>query len=122
MSDTESTLSRFTSIERLVLLRIRSADGALRAVLPNLGPGRDALRVLHGVQNRDGGIGREEAENGLQALKEIRTLNPNAQVTMVTAMGQQAIVIDALKSGAQDFVVKPFDPDRVLDAVKKMVG
>ena len=62
------------------------------------------------------------AMDGLQALKEIRALNPAAQVTMVTAMGQQAIVIDALKSGAQDFVVKPFDPDRVLDAVKKMVG
>jgi two-component system chemotaxis response regulator CheY len=60
--------------------------------------------------------------DGLQALKEIKRLNPNAMITMVTAMGQQAIVIDALKSGAQDFVVKPFDPDRVLDAVKKMVG
>ena len=60
--------------------------------------------------------------DGLQALREIRQLNPNAQVTMVTAMGQQAIVIDALKSGAKDFVVKPFDPDRVFDAVKKMVG
>ncbi len=41
---------------------------------------------------------------------------------MVTAMGQQAIVMDALKSGAKDFVVKPFDAERVLAAVKKMTG
>ena len=59
--------------------------------------------------------------DGLRALKEIKRVDPTARVTMVTAMGQQSIVIDALKSGAQDFVVKPFDPDRVLNAVKKML-
>ncbi len=60
--------------------------------------------------------------DGLTALKQIRSIDPNARVTMVTALGQQSIVIDALKSGAADFVVKPFVPDRVLAAVKKMVA
>ncbi len=60
--------------------------------------------------------------DGLQALKEIKRLDPNARVAMVTAMGQQSIVLEALKAGARDFVVKPFDPERVLAAVKKMVG
>ncbi len=60
--------------------------------------------------------------DGLTALQEIRKIDPTAQVTMVTAMGQQAIVIEALKAGAKDFVVKPFDADRVLAAVGKMVG
>ena len=60
--------------------------------------------------------------DGLQALKEIRRIDPDAHVVMVTAMGQQSIVLEALKAGAADFVVKPFDPDRVLGAVKKMVG
>ena len=60
--------------------------------------------------------------DGLEALKEIRSSHPEARITMVTAMGQQAIVLEALKAGAKDFVVKPFDPDRVLDAVKKMIG
>ena len=60
--------------------------------------------------------------DGLTALKEVMKEDPNAKVTMVTAMGQQAIVMDALKSGAKDFVVKPFDAKRVLAAVKKMTG
>jgi two-component system, chemotaxis family, chemotaxis protein CheY len=60
--------------------------------------------------------------DGLTALKEIRKVDPEAQVAMVTAMGQQSMIMDAIKSGAKDFVVKPFQPDRVLAAVKKLVG
>ncbi len=60
--------------------------------------------------------------DGLTALKELMALDKNARVSMVTAMGQQSIVIEALKHGARDFVVKPFDPDRVLAAVKKMLS
>lgn len=60
--------------------------------------------------------------DGLTALKEIRKVDPEAKVAMVTAMGQQAMIMDAIKSGAKDFVVKPFQPDRVLAAVKKLVG
>ena len=60
--------------------------------------------------------------DGLKALKELIEFDPNARVSMVTAMGQQSIVIECLKSGAKDFVVKPFDADRVLAAVKKMLG
>ena len=60
--------------------------------------------------------------DGLTALKKLRELDPEARVTMLTAMGQQSIVLDALKSGAQDFIVKPFDSARVLAAVQKMVG
>ncbi len=60
--------------------------------------------------------------DGLSALKEIRKIDPNAKVAMVTAMGQQSIVMDALKAGAQDFVVKPFEPDRMLATIKKLLG
>ena len=60
--------------------------------------------------------------DGLTALKEIRKLDPNAKVAMVTAMGQQSIVMEALKSGARDFVLKPFQSDRVLGTVKKLVS
>jgi two-component system, chemotaxis family, chemotaxis protein CheY len=58
--------------------------------------------------------------DGLQALRAILDLDPNARVAMCTAMGQQNIVIEALKSGARDFVVKPFDATRVMAAVKKI--
>jgi two-component system chemotaxis response regulator CheY len=60
--------------------------------------------------------------DGLEALKAIRALDPNAKVAMVTAMGQQAIVMEALKSGAKDFVLKPFQPDRVLAALQKLLA
>jgi two-component system, chemotaxis family, chemotaxis protein CheY len=59
--------------------------------------------------------------DGLTALKEIKKLDPSAKVAMVTAMGQQTIVMDALKSGARDFVLKPFQPERILDALKKLL-
>ncbi len=60
--------------------------------------------------------------DGLTALREIRKLDPNAKVAMVTAMGQQSTVMEALKAGARDFVLKPFQSDRVLATVKKLVG
>lgn len=60
--------------------------------------------------------------DGLQALKAIREMDPSARVAMVTAMGQQAMVLEAIKNGAKDFVLKPFEPQRVLAAVKKLVG
>lgn len=60
--------------------------------------------------------------DGLEALTEIRREDPSARVAMLTAMGQQAIVLDAIKRGARDFVVKPFSPDRVLAAVTKLIA
>ena len=60
--------------------------------------------------------------DGLAALKEIKKLDPAARVAMVTAMGQQAIVMEALKAGAKDFVLKPFQPDRVLSALNKLLA
>ena len=60
--------------------------------------------------------------DGLQALKKIKELDPAANVIMCSAMGQQAMVIEAIQSGAKDFIVKPFQAERVLEAVKKVVG
>ena len=60
--------------------------------------------------------------DGIEALKKIKELDPNAKVIMCSAMGQQAMVIEAIQSGAKDFIVKPFQAERVLEAVKKVVG
>ncbi len=60
--------------------------------------------------------------DGIQALKELLKVDPNIKVAMCSAMGQQSMVIEALKLGAKDFVVKPFDVTRVIGAVKKMIG
>ncbi|PKM81250.1 MAG: two-component system response regulator [Firmicutes bacterium HGW-Firmicutes-13] len=86
-----------------------------------------------------------EAEDGLQAIEKYRELNPNivtmditmpnldgisaikeimkndsqAKIVVCSAMGQKTLVIEALNAGARDFIVKPFQPDRILDALKK---
>ena len=60
--------------------------------------------------------------DGIQALKAIKSADAGASVIMCSAMGQQAMVIESIQSGAKDFIVKPFQPDRVLEAVKKVVG
>ncbi len=89
-----------------------------------------------------------EAETGLQAIERYRTLHPdlvtmdivmpdmggidavreivkedaNAKILMCSAMGQQALVVEAIQAGAKDFVVKPFQPSRVLEAVQRVLG
>ena len=60
--------------------------------------------------------------DGIQALKKIKETDPNASDIMCSAMGQQAMVIESIQSGAKDFIVKPFQADRVLEAVQKVVG
>ena len=59
--------------------------------------------------------------DGIQALKKIKAIDANEIVVMCSAMGQQAMVIESIQSGARDFIVKPFQPDRVIEAVKKAV-
>ena len=60
--------------------------------------------------------------DGIITLQEIIKIDPHARVAMVTAMGQRTMVMNALKAGARDFVVKPFDGPRVLDTVQKLIG
>jgi two-component system chemotaxis response regulator CheY len=57
--------------------------------------------------------------NGLDALRAIREVDPHARVLMVSSMGQQQMILEALESGAMDFIVKPFQPTKVLETVKK---
>ena len=58
--------------------------------------------------------------DGIQALKEIIALDANANVVMCTAMGQKRMVVEAIQAGAKDFIVKPFEPERVLEALGKL--
>ena len=60
--------------------------------------------------------------DGIGGLKRIRSAHSNARVIMCSAMGQQAMVMDAIQNGAVDFIVKPFQADRVLEAVRKVIG
>lgn len=60
--------------------------------------------------------------NGLEALKQIRALDPDATCVMCSAMGQQGIIIETIKAGATDYVLKPFQADRVIEAVSKALA
>jgi len=57
--------------------------------------------------------------DGIEAVKKIREINSEANIIMCSAMGQQSMVVEAIEAGAKDFIVKPFDDDRVIEAVEK---
>ncbi|HHU75566.1 MAG TPA: response regulator [Firmicutes bacterium] len=60
--------------------------------------------------------------DGLTAIKKIIEKDPDAKIVVVSAMGQKALVIEALNSGAKDFIVKPFQPDRIVEALGKVIS
>jgi two-component system chemotaxis response regulator CheY len=61
-------------------------------------------------------------KDGLAAAKDILQKHPNARIIMVTALGQEKMLIDSFKAGVKDFVVKPFEPDRIISAVEKALA
>ncbi|MCX7842687.1 MAG: response regulator [Clostridia bacterium] len=60
--------------------------------------------------------------DGIKAVKEILKVSPNTKIIMVSAMGQQSMVIEAIKQGAKDFVVKPFEKSRVMQAIRNVIS
>jgi two-component system chemotaxis response regulator CheY len=60
--------------------------------------------------------------DGITACRTIKAKHPDAKVVMCTAMGQKNMVIEAIQAGAKDFIVKPFQPDRVLESISKLIG
>jgi len=63
-----------------------------------------------------------EEIDGIGAVKEIVKVDPQAKIIMVSAMGQHSLVVEAIQAGAKDFVTKPFQPSRVIEAVKRALG
>ncbi|MDD4908341.1 MAG: response regulator [Candidatus Omnitrophica bacterium] len=63
-----------------------------------------------------------EEIDGVAAVKEIVKLDPRARIIMVSAMGQHSLVVEAIQAGAKDFVTKPFQPSRVIEAVKRVLS
>ena len=57
--------------------------------------------------------------NGLEAMRKIFSMDPKAKVIMCSALGQQNLIVEAIKAGVKDFIVKPFKPERILSAIEK---
>lgn len=60
--------------------------------------------------------------DGISAIEDILKVSPNSKIVMCSAMGQQTMVVDAIKKGARDFIVKPFEKDRVIQSIKNVIG
>jgi len=61
-------------------------------------------------------------KSGIEALQQIRAEDADARIVMCSALGQDALVVEAVQSGAKDFIVKPFKEERVLDVVRRVLG
>ena len=61
-------------------------------------------------------------KDGLEAAQEILSRHPDARIIMVTALGQEKMLVDSFKAGVKDFVVKPFEPERIISAVEKALA
>lgn len=60
--------------------------------------------------------------DGVAAVREIMKIDPQSKIIMVSAMGQHSLVVEAIQAGAKDFVTKPFQPSRVIEAIKRVLG
>ncbi|HOA40405.1 MAG TPA: response regulator [Halanaerobiales bacterium] len=95
-------------------------DGGFE-IVGEAGTGRDAIELYKELKPDLVTMDITMPEmDGIDAVKEILEIDKDAKIIMCSAMGQQAMVIDAIQAGAKDFVVKPFKPDRVLAAVNKL--
>jgi two-component system chemotaxis response regulator CheY len=92
-------------------------------VVGEAGNGQEAIARFHELKPELTTLDITMPEkDGLSALKEIVQLDPGARVIMCSALGQESKVLESIKLGAKDFVVKPFQPDRVLEAVAKALA
>lgn len=106
---------------RNVLKRILEDSG--HQVIAEAMNGREAIELysLHSPQLVTMDITMPEVD-GLQAVKEICSRDPKAKVIMISSVGQQYMISEALNYGARDFIVKPFDLDRICDAVNRVLS
>ena len=122
----ETAMARILIIDDAKFMRITLSNILKKANHEIVGEGengKEAIR-LYGELNPDlvtMDITMPEM-SGLEAVKEIKKEYPNAKVIMCSAMGQQKMVVEAIEAGAKDFIVKPFDEGRVMDAVNRVLS
>ena len=98
------------AVQSMCATKTRDIDATVKQIEQLAAAGAGVIRIA--VDN----------DKEVAALKEIRAGDPSARVVMCSAMGQQSMVIESIQAGAKDFIVKPFQPDRVLEAVQKALA
>lgn len=105
---------------RLMLKRILESNG--HQVIAEAGNGREAIEMYSLLSPELVTLDITMPEvDGLQAVKEICSRDPKAKVIMISSMGQQYMILEAMNYGASDYIVKPFDLDRLYDAVNRVL-
>ena len=115
-------LRRYTGYKKVYIDGIAASIASVIAMAGNeVIMNKASMLMIHNASGCAFGTFKE-MEQVAEALKKIKALDPGAKIIMCSAMGQQAMVIEAIQAGAKDFIVKPFQAERVLEAVKKVVG
>ncbi|NLK98559.1 response regulator [Defluviitalea saccharophila] len=105
---------------RTVLKKMLSEEGF--EVVGEAGNGLDAIQMAEKLKPDIVTLDITMPEmDGIRAVPEILKVSPNSKIIMCSALGQQAMVVDAIKKGAKDFIVKPFEKSRVLQAINNVV-
>ncbi|HLK15234.1 MAG TPA: response regulator [Fimbriimonadaceae bacterium] len=118
--DAQILITDDTIFTRTVLKSILSANGFKNVI--EASNGEEAIKLYK--LNRPDVVLMDitmPVMNGIEALKEIRAFDPEAKIIMCTAMGQRSMVVEAIQAGAKDFVAKPFQTNRILESVRKLV-
>ncbi|MDH5721500.1 MAG: response regulator [Spirochaetia bacterium] len=119
-------MARVLLVDDLAFIKIVEKDILEKhghEVVADAANGRDAIRLFEETKPDIVLMDITMPEvNGLEALKKILTIDPNARVIMCSALGQQGLIMNAIEEGAKDFIVKPFQAERLISSIEKALS
>jgi two-component system chemotaxis response regulator CheY len=119
-------MSRVLIVDDATFMRMMIKDILLKNGLEVVGEAENGLVAIEKYQELKPDLVTMDITmpemDGIAAIKEIKKIDPHAKIIICSAMGQQMMVMEAIQAGARDFVVKPFQQDRVLQALQKALA
>lgn len=122
----ETAMARILIVDDAKFMRLTLSNILKKANHEVVGEGENGIEAIHLYKELNPDLVTMDITmpemSGLEAVKAIKKEYPSAKVIMCSAMGQQKMVVEAIEAGAKDFIVKPFDEGRVLDAVNRVLS
>ncbi len=122
----ETVVARILIVDDAKFMRVTLGSILKKADHEIVGEGENGKEAVHLFENLKPDLVMMDITmpemSGLEAVREIKRENPNAKVIMCSAMGQQKVVVESIEAGAKDFIIKPFDEGRVLEAVNRVLS